>query len=431
MFNLNEGQEQAKKVVLGVINRSNKATGDKFATFKGPAGSGKTFTLQQIIHSVPPHMTIGLTAPTHKATKVIRKMAYEAGIDGQCDIRTIHSALGLTMKQVEGDEVIHRDPYAEEKYYDVLFIDEGGMLGDELLGYIIGSPSQTIIFIGDEAQIGPVDGEVGNISKIFTEVETQCELTEIVRQADGNPIIELATALRECQKDFEAGWPTIVTNLQEDGGGVEVLERSDWFAQCVEVFKSGEFEGDPDVARCVAYTNSQVEEINRAVRRTIHGRDVAEYLEGEMLVAQNAGKMHKNAEEMRIIELEAIDHDIYNIPCWQMTLSSLDTDSIYRVNVLKAEYQSIFQDKLSKLSTKARLDKSNARHHWRDFWALKKEFDEFKHVYAMTAHKSQGSTFRETYIYTPDFLRFGASPNTKRLMYTATTRSSYKSIFAY
>lgn len=430
MFDLNEGQELAKKVVLGVINRSNKRD-DKFATFKGPAGSGKTFTLQQIIHSIPPYMTIGLTAPTHKATKVIRKMAYRAGIDGQVDIRTIHSALGLTMKQVDGDEVLERDPYAEQRYYDVLFIDEAGMCGDELLGYIIDSPSQTIIFIGDEYQIGPVDGEVNSISKVFTEVATQAALTEIVRQGAGNPIIELATKLRECQDDIELGWPDIVTNLLEDGGGVEVLDRNTWFQQAVEQFKSDEFKADPDFARCVAYTNSQVDIINRAVRQTIHGRDVPEYLVGEILVAQSAGKMHKNAEEMEIIELEQIDHELYNLPCWRMTLSSIDTDSIYRVNVLKGEYTAQFQDKLSKLSTKARMDKGNARAHWQEFWALKKEFDVFKHVYAMTAHKSQGSTFNQTFVYTPDFLKFGATPAVKRLMYTATTRSSFKTIFAY
>ncbi len=430
LFELNEGQENAKKQILGVINRD-MGDNDKFITFFGAAGTGKTFTIQQIINAIDPCLSIGMTAPTHKAVKVMRVMAYSAGIDGRVDIRTIHSALGLAMKQLEGAEVLYRDEYVDEKFYDVLFVDECSMLDDTLLSYIIESCSTTIIFVGDKCQISPVDALPGEISSCFTEVSRTVGLSEVVRQKGGNPIIDLATKLRLIQDDIYAEWPAIQTNLLECGSGVDVMNKMTWFKSAVEIFKSKEFKTNPDYCRCIAYTNDMVDTINDRVRKSIHGFDVKEYLVDEILVAQSAGNMHKNAEEMRIMELEEIDDDMHNLPCWEMKLSSMDTNAIYTVKVLKSSAKAEYENKLSRYAERAKLDVKNKRTHWKNFWDLKKTFNSFKHVYAMTAHKSQGSTMEYIFVWTPDFLRFGATMEIKQLMYTATTRASYRTTFAY
>lgn len=431
---LNDGQQAAKSKILEIINRSNpsKDDDDRYITFHGPAGTGKTFTFVDVVKSIDPTFTIGLTSPTHKAVKVMRQMAYNVGIDDRVDIRTIHSALGLSMKQVEGDEVLVRDQWAEEKVYDILFIDESSMLDDELLGYILDCQSTSIIFIGDKCQINPVNSNPGEISSVFTQVDEQVGLTQVMRQGEGNPIIDLATMLREIQNDIYAEWPPIQTNLLGDGAGVEVLPRMEWFKRAVSIFKSEDFLNDPDYCRCVAYTNDMVETINKTVRETIHGKDVAEFLVGEIIVAQGQGKLHKNAEECKILEINETIEEYTNIPCYEMLLSSLDNHSVYRVNILKDESRHIYNQKLERLANLANnLDRSNKRQHWRDFWAIKKTFDDFKHVYAMTAHKSQGSTFHHTFVYTPDFIRFGSTMEVKQLLYTATTRSSFRTTFAY
>ena len=429
MIKLNEGQEAAKKAIIDVVNRA-KGDDDRYITFTGAAGTGKTTTFVEIVKSLKTKK-IGLTGPTHKCVKVMRNMAYKANIDNLVDVRTIHSALGLAMKQVDGTEVLYRDEWAEEQVYDVLFIDECSMLDDAILGYILESISETIVFIGDKCQISPVMAESGEISKVFTEVDKQVELTEVVRQGSGNPIIELASKLRFIQEDMYAGWPSIQTNLLDDGSGVEVMDKMKWFNSAVEVFKSKEFKSNPDYARCIAYTNDMVDKINDKVRRVIHGSDVPDYLVGDIIVAQAQGKLHKNSEECRINTLEEIIDERFGISCWEMSISSLDNNSLYRVKVLKSESVGDFDQQLYKLSNLANnIDKLNKRKHWKAFWELKKTFDSFKHIYATTAHKSQGSTVNSTFIWTSDFLKFGTTMEIKQLVYTATTRSSHKTIFA-
>lgn len=431
MIKLNEGQEAAKKAILNVVNRV-KGDDDRFITFHGAAGCGKTFTFVEIVKSLPEGLKVGLTGPTHKCVKVMRNMAYSAGIDGRVDVRTIHSALGLAMKQVDGTEVLYRDEWAEEQEYDVLFIDESSMLDDIILGFILESKSRTVIFIGDNKQIGPVNSERGAVSSVFTQVTKQVSLTEVVRCGSDNPIIELATKLRLVQDDTHAQWPSIETNLLEDGSGVEVLPKMDWFNSVVDIFKSKEFKSNPDFCRCIAYTNDMVDKINAKVRRTIHGSDVAEYLVGDIVVAQSQGKLHKNSEECRVLSVDDHEDEVHGIPCWNISLSSLDNHSIYRVLILKECSISEVDHKLVRLANLANdIDKQNKRTHWKAFWSLKKTFDSFKHIYATTAHKCQGSTVNYTYVWSPDFFRFGATIEVKRLVYTATTRSSHRTVFAF
>jgi hypothetical protein len=431
LVTLNDGQANAKKVILGVINRGENSKVDKFVTLVGPAGCGKTFTVVEILKSLGPRVSVGLTSPTHKACAVLRQMAFTAGIANRCDIRTIHSALGLVLKQVDGAEEISRDRYAEEKIYDVLFIDECSMTDDALLEFIIESESTTIIFVGDVAQISPVTSVSGMISKTFTEVSQVIKLTDIVRQAQGNPIIQLATALRLCQEDPNRGWPKILPNLLDDGSGVNVLNKPTWFNEAVNIFSSEEFKSNQDLCRCIAYTNKTVDMINEKIRKAIHGQDVPEYMKTETIIAQSAGKFHKNAEEMRIMEIELIDDEVYNLSCWSMKLYSLHDDVIHNVLVLSDVSKKDYESKLNKFSELARLDSQNKGQHWKSFWTLKNTFDDFKHIYAMSAHKSQGSTIKYVYVYAPDFIRFGATMEMKQLVYTATTRASFLTTFTY
>jgi len=433
---LNVGQTRSKSEILGTINSTN-LTDDKYHTFRGGAGFGKTYTIVDLIKDIPVHKSIGLTAPTHKAVKVLRNMCQREKIEGRVDIRTIHSALGLKLVKKGGEEVITRDTHTPERTYDVLMIDEGSMLGDDITSYIIDSESGCVIFIGDEYQISPVDAEPGEISPVFTQVERQSELDEVVRCSVDNPIIKLATKFRKCQDDvrehFEYNFPTILHDVDSDGNGVHVLHMSEFVQSMVSRFASKEFIADVDYCRCITYTNKQAIEVNLGVRRGLHGADVPDYISGEVIVAQEGTEDFQNSEEFRILtasEDVCFDDTPDGIPYWNLCIKSLEDGRTHNVKVVKSDGMKYYKKILDTWANRAYADSANAKLNWAKYWRIKGAFIDFKHIYACTAHKSQGSTIEHTYIWTPDFIRFGPTLEILQLLYTGTTRSSQSSYFA-
>lgn len=428
MIILNDDQTKAKNNILSTINSPTNETDNKFHCLVGPAGTGKTTTFVEIIKAVPQNKSICLAAPTHKAVKVIRRMALEAGISDRVEIRTIHSCLGLKMTTEEDKEILVENPYAERTYYDMVFVDECSMLDEIIIMYMLQDKhTDKYIFVGDDYQVCPVNSESGEISPVFTEVDRRDDLTEIVRQAEGNPIIQLATDFRKAQDDHFSGWPKINQNITDEGYGVYVMPSWEWMNKLITEVKHGIEIGDGDHARAVAYTNDMVDTINDRVRKAIYGDDVEPYVEGEILVADGAMEnKYANNEELRVLCAEDDIDDKYDLPCVLLKLVSLDTEMIIHVKVLLKEHEQAFQNKLSIMAEKAKVSKSL----WRDFWELKKHFAMFKYSHCSTIHKSQGSTYNQTFFYSPDVFHRGASLEMKQLCYTAITRSRHKTIFA-
>lgn len=454
-FTLNPEQKHAVAEVVKFVSKTG-AIGDedRFVTLRGPAGSGKTTTIVEMIRSLPRHIRICLSCTTNKGVKVIRRMLQSHGLENRVDARTIHSVLALKMKPFRGDEVLSRDEFAKEDVYDFLVIDEGSMLNDEMILYILESKSKFILFSGDKYQIGPIntimkgadgyqptnpDGE----SRIFTDVDTHLRLNTHMRQKQDegrNPIIELSNKLRILQdaisynlmSPFSMQFPAIVDDMVQTKDGIVGIYRmllSDWIRKAAEIFGAEEFINNPDTARCVCYTNVAVNQVNDWVRKELHGTNVAEYIVGEYIVAQDMGQTWRNSDEFRIIALTD-DYDEENqVGYWIMRLESLDDATQHDAKVVKREYHEAFQFRLNAVAEKANTDKMNSSMYWKSFWAIKKSYNEFKYIYAMTAHKSQGSTFKHTFINFPDFAKSGVSMEVLRLLYTSETRSTNLVVF--
>jgi exodeoxyribonuclease-5 len=100
-------------------------------------------------------------------------------------------------RQIADEQKAGRKPLFELKSetsalreMDLLVIDECSMVGDEMARDLL-SFGKKILVLGDPAQLPPVRG-----SGFFTEAQPDILLTEIHRQARDNPIIELATRIR-------------------------------------------------------------------------------------------------------------------------------------------------------------------------------------------------------------------------------------------
>lgn len=123
-----------------------------------------------------------------------RRMAGEevgsAFIDNNENVRRLKS-------EIEAEKKACRKPIFELKSEtplneaDLLVVDECSMVGDEMAQDLL-SFGVKILVLGDPAQLPPVRG-----SGYFTEKKADVLLTEIHRQARDNPIIDLATRIRE------------------------------------------------------------------------------------------------------------------------------------------------------------------------------------------------------------------------------------------
>lgn len=156
----------------------------------GYAGTGKTTLAQHFATEVDGKVLFA--AYTGKAAIVMRK-------NGCAGASTIHSLIYETIQdEVTGDVSFELAENGPIKQASLIIIDECSMV-DEGIGRDLLSFGVPVLVLGDPAQLPPVKG-----GGYFTNHEPDIMLTEIHRQAEGNPIVKLATDIRE-GRDLDYG----------------------------------------------------------------------------------------------------------------------------------------------------------------------------------------------------------------------------------
>ncbi len=150
----------------------------------GYAGVGKTTLARHIAENAGGD--VAFAAFTGKAAHVMRQK-------GCAGATTIHALIYRPARdEAEDGELLftlRRDAPASTA--DLIIIDECSMV-DEDLGRDLLSFGKPVLVLGDPAQLPPVKG-----GGYFTEGQPDAMLTEIHRQAEGNPIIRLSMQIRE------------------------------------------------------------------------------------------------------------------------------------------------------------------------------------------------------------------------------------------
>lgn len=175
----------------------------------GPAGTGKSFTLQQIIkwarHS---KKEIGITASTGLAAYLIKG-------------RTIHSFLGIGLGKKSAEALAEyvkkksKNTYNKLINMNILLLDEISMIEDELLDKISEFLSiirgdnkpfggVQVVLSGDFCQLPPVSGKYCFLSDIWKKADIQTiVLEELIRQDKDTKFQDILQELRWgiCSKD--------------------------------------------------------------------------------------------------------------------------------------------------------------------------------------------------------------------------------------
>ena len=147
----------------------------------GFAGTGKTTLAKVIAGDTRGRVEFG--AFTGKAAMVLR----QKGCSGA---RTLHSLIYKPKDDIDGEPVFGLDPASDLVGASLLILDECSMVGADL-GRDVLSFGKPVLVLGDPGQLPPIEG-VG-----FFDGEPDVMLTEIHRQAAENPIIRMATRVRE------------------------------------------------------------------------------------------------------------------------------------------------------------------------------------------------------------------------------------------
>lgn len=437
----------------------------------GAGGTGKTFITKYIIdHCIYSNSVILCTSPTHKACRV-----FSEAIGGK-DVVTIQSAFGLRINLKLEDFNPNNpqfDPMAKPKLDNVklLIIDEASMLPAKLVTFVINKCKDLnikIIFIGDESQLPPVN-EFKSIA--FSRCVKINKLTEIVRQAQGNPISDLLVMLR---KDIANKTYNFIKFVSRNIGLAELNEKEEGFLICgKEEFKnliSSHFSDESytkniDKYRIIAYTNARVAQWNNFVRNTIikdcdkgiiNRHDLI--MSYETIVNEYLETVINNSEEYIIKDIVNYTDSKYKfkgfLVKFQLVHGGLITKPLFIIDHQDQFTIQMYHKVINMLITDAKKATGHTRiGKWKQYYEFKKKYilaaniidrngkiiypRDIDYGFAITAHKSQGSTYENVFvdlndmIYDKNNVVYTNQDDMLRRLYVACSRAHKNLILCY
>lgn len=421
-------------------------------TLAGYAGTGKTTCIKKILDEYTGDVVV--SAPTHKAKKVI---IATTDIEG----KTLHSLLGLR-PDVDLDNYNPNfpqfgpiaDPTIVE--YQLVIIDEASMINQELFNLIMAITMDydiKILFMGDPAQIPPV-GE--KLSAVFEQSEIELhQLTKIERQNQSNPLALVYSDLRNNLNKRSGGYQRD-TVMNEKGEGVIFTEEPDVFKRLImEKYRSDEFKTNTEFAKVIAWQNTTVMGANKSIRNELFGKGSDTVEIGDILMAYRSVRSSnaryniiENSEDYRVVAKAEKLENKYGLMGWDVRLREdlphgkfkhknvfiidvNDQDNLHRYGELHDDFKEIGLRREVLGSWKKYYDfrrnnilmktikkfRSGAVRNKKE--TIVKDMD---YGMAITAHKSQGSTYTHVFVMENDMDENWTVKERNQLKYTALTR---------
>ncbi len=429
-----------------------------FMLLEGYAGTGKTFLISMVVEWILKNRKgkVAMTAPTNKAVKVLKNAGQYQ--DANLHYCTIHSLLGLREQITpKGQQIFVQlnKEHASIGEYDILVVDEVSMLSDELL---LGAEKITgifdyvkmfnlkVIFVGDPCQIPPIGKE--NCLPFIPEKREQygigrLVLTDIVRQSQDNPIIKVTLEVRT------ALGREVVLPIREDDFNPENLDgvyfmdgdKIEEFWKLIEVyFTSQNFKNRSDFAKIVAYQNKTVRSFNTKVRKYIYGLNAPKICIGEKLIANKPIAstledtiLFNNNDEFEVVDftIAVQDYKGAELTYYDTIVrdTGLYTDTTKKIKIIHESSEEDYKLILDHLVELAKAEKSGswaAATLWKDFFRIQEVFADVNYNYAITAHKSQGSTYDNCFVLEADMDINKKIKERNRIKYTSFTRPKHK-----
>lgn len=441
----------------------------KRLVIKGSAGVGKTYMVNELIKELMVKFNIYsanqiyCSASTNKAVGVLKEKVTE-----DVTFITAHAALKMKRKIDKKTGKKSFEPSFHEKYpplqgVKLFIIDEASMIPLHLLYYIEEYATRfncVVIYIGDNKQLNPV-GETDSPvflgrptyhnKGMYTEVPegfshlrhypdydvlfqeyAEVELTEIVRQKGGNPIIDLSRNLDSIKSKQDM--------RNEIGGYIYTYDEEKIIETLAAI-------NGTDELKYLAWSNKDVDTMNMKVRKRIYGTPAKIEL-GESIVFDEpygdyftnqevkVSTLHKRKKKFYFLEqavyggtdiMGELELEYYSINPTEQKKTipgsweySDEIDLKDNIIIVHENSEKILTDKLRELNAIA----SRGLIPWTEYYAFLEQFAQIKYNHALTVHKSQGSTFGKAIVNIKNINFNQDVYERERLLYTAITRAA-------
>lgn len=451
-------KEQQSAIINAVAFLNHNTDPTQYYVIEGKAGTGKTTIAKEILKEFEDEQ-IYVAAVSHKAKGVIKNSFGEDtrgkkffSIAGLLGMKGINDNDTQTTKFQTGIKVPLLDnPPA------LLVIDEASMITEDVLKKIIDINSSLsrpfqMLFLGDIGQIQPIRDDQSEFyrthkdllnkkSDIFNS-KHKSKLITRVRQGEANPILPYADYFWEnSQKENPELNPTqhIVRNNQIIDKGSLLFSNSEGevLNSVIKAVKNAVEKGLTNHVKIVTYHVNEKTELNQKIHEALFGKD-SDYSKGDMLILNSpydlpdVNATMENSSEIQIKGIQDTDVDEFGVNTLYLETNGIaytrtgneQKDCV--IQVVSRNDIGLYNQKLQELASQAKrqTNKVLKRQMWRDFWEYKGRYADVDFGYAITAHKSQGSTYDIVVVDEKDIMGTSATSNQEKseLIYTALTR---------
>lgn len=451
-------KEQQSAIVNAVSFLKTNTDPTQYYVIEGKAGTGKTTIAKEILKEFEDEQ-IYVAAVSHKAKGVIKnsfgddtrgkKFFSIAGLLGMKgindnDTQTTKFQVGLKIPLLDNPPAL-------------LVIDEASMITEDVLKKIIDINSSLsrpfqMLFLGDIGQIQPIRDEQSEFyrthkdllnkkSDIFNS-KHKSKLITRVRQGEANPILPYADYFWEnSQKENPELNPTqhIVRNNQITDKGSLLFSNSEAevLNSVIKAVKNAVEKGLTNHVKIVTYHVNEKTELNQKIHEALFGKD-SDYSKGDMLILNSpydlpdVNATMENSSEIQIKSIQDTDVDEFGVHTLYLETNGTaytrtgneQKDCV--IQVVSRNDIGLYNQKLQELASRAKRQTNRAlkKQAWSDFWEYKGRYADVDFGYAITAHKSQGSTYDIVVVDEKDIMGTTATSNQEKseLIYTALTR---------
>ena len=436
----------------------------------GYAGTGKTTITKQVIKQFDEkELSYTLCASTGRAAKILTDLSGRTASTVHSLIykyldfnKNIDEEINLAQKQQTTNNPLYLifsfKPKPENVQGDIYIIDEASMIGDakqeETSQVVFGSgqllsdlikydPKGKFIFIGDDCQLPPVGQSLSPaltaqyFEQVFNIIPQSARLTDIMRQRDGNDIVQAAAIIRQEYENAPAENPfplSLKKNWKfiywRNYNNIKIVANERiMLTQYIDKIKTLGYEK----TTLIASSNKKCMELASIVRSALGFHSIVNV--GDLLlVTQNnliSGLMNGDLVRVKSVGTSSYCATLHFIKVRVENISNgkeynqlmiADILNNFAVNLTNDQQKALFVDYA------IRMGKKGHKQHSEEF---KKGMytDEYLNAlrcvygYALTCHKSQGGEWDDVFLAPARNITLNPVKANYQWIYTAMTRA--------